>query len=119
MKTKKELIKEYKTQPPKMGIFRITNTINNKIYLIASKNLPATHNRFPFAFQDKNYYIRELQEDWNKYGNSAFKYDDLDILEPNENPDYDYTQDLEALLQLWLDKLQPYDEKGYHKKKKN
>jgi hypothetical protein len=119
MKDKKELIKEYKMSPPKMGIFRITNKVNGKIYLIASKNLPATHNRFPFAFKDNNYFIRELQNDWNKYGDDAFVYDDLDVLEPGDDPKSDYTEELNTLLQLWLDKLQPYGDRGYHTKKQD
>jgi len=118
MPTKEELKKEYKMNPPKMGIFRITNTANNKIYLIASKNLPAAFNRFPFALRTGNYFIRGLQNDWDKYGEAAFKFDELDILEFKEDPNYDYTEDLEMLLQLWLDKLQPYDDKGYHERKK-
>jgi len=117
MPTKEELKKEYKLNPPKMGIFRITNTKNNKIYLIASKNLPAAHNRFPFSLRTGNYFIGELQKEWDEFGESAFAFDDLDVLEFQEDPNYNYTEDLETLLQLWLDRLQPYGEKGYHKKK--
>lgn len=118
MQTKEELKKEYKLNPPKMGIFRITNTVNGKIYLKATKNIPAMFNRFPFSLRSGNYFVRELQDDWDKFGETAFKYDELDVLEFKEDPNYDYTEDLEMLLELWLDKLQPYDEKGYHTKKK-
>jgi hypothetical protein len=117
MPTKEELKKEYKLNPPKMGIFRITNTVNGKIYLVATKNLPAAYNRFPFSLKGGNYFIRDLQKEWNEFGEAAFKFDELDVLEFREDPNYDYTDDLEELLQLWLEKLQPYGDKGYHTKK--
>jgi hypothetical protein len=117
MPTKEELKKEYKMNPPKMGIFRITNTVNKKIYLIASKNLPAMFNRYPFALRTGNYFIRDLQKEWDEFGESAFSFDELDVLEFKEDPNYDYTDDLKTLLNLWLDKLQPYGDKGYHQKK--
>jgi hypothetical protein len=117
MASKKELIKEYKMNPPQMGIFRITNKINNKIYLIASKNLPATYNRFPATFIIGNYFIRDIQKDFDEFGQEAFEYDTLDVLERNDDLNYDYTDDLNELLKLWVDKLEPFNEKGYHTKK--
>ena len=116
MVSKKELIKEYKMNPPEMGIFRIKNKINNKIYLIASKNLPATYNRFPTTFIIGNYFIRDIQKDFDEFGQEAFEYDTLDVLERKDDPNYDYTDDLNELLNLWIDKLQPFDDKGYHVK---
>jgi len=41
----------------------------------------------------------------------------VDYLEPKDGPDYNYTNDLAVLEDMWLEKLQPYDEKGYNKKK--
>jgi hypothetical protein len=116
MASKKELIKEYKMNPPQMGIFRIKNKMNHKIYLIASENLPATYNRFPETFVIGNYFIRDLQKDFDQFGQDAFEYDTLDVLERKEDPSYDYTDDLNELLKLWIDKLQPFDDKGYHVK---
>jgi hypothetical protein len=37
---------------------------------------------------------------------------------PRENPDYDYKSDLEVLEDLWLEKLEPYGDKGYNERKK-
>ena len=42
----------------------------------------------------------------------------VDYLEPKEDPGYDYTKDLMVLEEMWVEKLQPFDEKGYNKKKK-
>ena len=36
-----------------------------------------------------------------------------------EDPLYDYKEDLKTLEELWLEKLQPYDEKGYNQRKKD
>jgi len=40
----------------------------------------------------------------------------LDQLEPKEDPAYNYTDDLTVLLELWLEKLQPFEDRGYNKK---
>jgi hypothetical protein len=41
----------------------------------------------------------------------------LEYLKPGDDPDYDVRGDLDVLEELWLEKLEPYGEKGYNKKK--
>jgi hypothetical protein len=57
-----------------------------------------------------------LQNDFKQYGNENFSFEVVDYLDPKEDLDYDYARDLKALEDMWLEKLQPYDEKGYNKK---
>jgi hypothetical protein len=55
-----------------------------------------------------------LQKDWNELGADAFVFEVLDTLTPPERPDYDPSDDLRALEQLWLDKLKPFGDRGYN-----
>ena len=55
-----------------------------------------------------------LQRDWNRLGADAFVFEVLDTLKPpDDQPDYDPTEDLAVLEVLWLERLQPYAEGGY------
>jgi len=48
---------------------------------------------------------RGLQDDWDADGGEGFEFEVLDVLPPAEDPDADIAQDLETLLELWMEKL--------------
>jgi len=118
MLDKKEIKKQYKQTLPPMGIYQIKNLINGKIFLGSSKNLHGKSNSYKFQLNSGLHINRELQEDYSKYGEDNFTFEVLDKLEPRDDPSYNYDDDLKTLEELWLEKLQPYGEKGYHKIKK-
>jgi hypothetical protein len=60
---------------------------------------------------------KDLQEDFNKIGLDNFTFEIIDLLEPKEDLKMDYTDDLKMLEEIWIDKLQPFDENGYNKRK--
>lgn len=60
---------------------------------------------------------KALQEDFNKMGLDKFTFEIIDLLEPKEDTKMDYTDDLKMLEEIWIDKLQPFDERGYNKRK--
>jgi hypothetical protein len=60
---------------------------------------------------------KTLQADYNAFGADIFEYQVLEQLEPQENPHYNYHEDLQVLEEMWLEKLQPYGEHGYNKPK--
>ena len=113
---KKELKKQYKQTVQPMGIYKIENLVNGKIFIGGSKNLPGKFNSFKFQLKLGSYINRELQRDYNEFGEENFSFEVVDYLEPKEGADHDYTDDLKVLEKMWLEKLQPYDEKGYNKK---
>lgn len=117
MINKSELKKQYKQTLTPMGIFQVSNTINGKVLIGKSKNLPGSLNKHSFTLKMNSHTLPGLQEEYNTYGESAFVFEVLDRLEPKEDPAYNYDEDLETLENLWLEKLQPYDEKGYNKRK--
>jgi hypothetical protein len=59
----------------------------------------------------------QLQADYNELGADQFAYEVLERLEPQDDPNYNYADDLQTLEELWLEKLQPYGDRGYNKKK--
>ena len=116
---KKELKKKYKQTVQPMGIYQIKNIENQKIFIGSSKNLPGKLNSAKFQLQNNSHINRELQRDFSVYGEGKFIFEVIDYLEPKEDSDYNYNDDLKVLEDMWLEKLQPYDEKGYNKKKLN
>jgi group I intron endonuclease len=114
---KKELKKQYKETVQPMGIYQIKNLMNDKIFIGSAKNLQGKLNSVKFQLEHGSYTHRELQKDFNDLGEENFSFEVVDYLEPKEDIDHNYTEDLSVLEEMWLEKLQPFFEKGYNKKK--
>jgi hypothetical protein len=115
---KKGLKKQYKQSLRPMGIFQIKNLINGKIFIGNSENLSGKLNSIKFQLEMGSYVNKELQKDFNQFGEKNFLFEAIDFLEPKEDPNYNYTDDLKILEEMWLEKLQPFEEKGYNLMKK-
>ncbi len=115
MDNRKELIRKYKEAPKPMGIFQIKNLKNNKIYIESSKNLDASINKYKFLLKYELCKNISLQNDWNKFGDNNFIFEVIDTLKPKEEPDINYSKELKTLEELWLEKLNPYNENGYNR----
>jgi hypothetical protein len=115
---KKDLKREYKENPRPMGVFQIRNLTNEKVFVGSSMNLEGIFNRSGFQLKMDGHPNKALQKDWNELGADKFAFEVLEELPPRENPGYDYKADLEVLEDLWLEKLEPYDDKGYNERKK-
>jgi group I intron endonuclease len=113
---KKEIKKKYKATHTPMGIFQIKNLVNGKVFIGSSMNLSGRENRFELEFTMGITIDHLLQKDFQDYGRDNFTFEVIDSLEPKEDPAYDYKEDLRTLEELWIEKLQPFDEKGYNKK---
>ena len=114
---KKEAKKQYKQTLQPMGIYQIRNIVNGKIFIGSSKNLDGRLNRNRFQLEQGLHMNKELQNDYNQFGEGKFSFEVLDYLEPKEDTNYDSTEELKVLEEMWLERLQPYDEKGYNKRK--
>lgn len=114
MKTRKEIREEYKQKKFRIGIFTIRNVTNNKILLGSTPDLDAKWGTQKFQLNAGMHPCAELQADWIELGEEKFIFQVLDeIVQSDEISDY--TKDLKTLEQLWLDKLQPYGDKGYNR----
>jgi hypothetical protein len=108
---------EYKLSHRPMGVFQIRNTANDKVFVDSSTNVPGKINRHTFALKAGVHRCKQLQMEWSEFGESAFEFETLEPVEPRDDQNYDYAADLVTLEDLWLERLEPYGEKGYNKKK--
>lgn len=114
---KKEIRERYKRTPPDMGVYQVKNLANGKIYIGRTKDLKGKLNSERFQLKNDLHMNQELQKDFNELGPERFSFEVLDRLPARESPDRDPSQELKELEQIWLDKLQPYGKRGYHKRK--
>jgi len=115
---KKELKEEYKRTHTPMGIYQIRNLTNNKVFVGAALNLPGILTSKKLQLRVGNHPNKKLQAEWNEFGSESFAFEVLDELTATEGAGYDYRADLALLEEIWLEKLQPYGERGYNAKKK-
>ncbi len=113
---KKEAKLDYKLNPPAMGVFQIRNLRDEKVFVVSTLNLPGSFNRHEFQLKMNAHQSKSLQKDWNELGKEGFAFEILEEISPREN--LDYKAELNFLEDLWLEKLQPYDDKGYNERKK-
>lgn len=115
---KKEAKLAYKAAYRPMGIFLIRNLVNEKVFVGSTTNLDAMFNRIRFQLSAGSHPVKDLESDWRLLGSSKFSFEVLERIIQREDPNYDYASDLETLEDLWLEKLEPYGEKGYNEPKK-
>src|SRR5262245_36422033 len=111
----KELKKEYKLNHPPMGVFQIRNIVNDKVLVSAALNLPGIFNRYKLQLKAGDHPNAALQAEWNEFGAESFVFEILDELTPREGRDN--REEVTLLEELWLEKSQPYGDRGYNKKK--
>jgi hypothetical protein len=116
--TQKELKEAYKQKKFKMGVFQIRNTVNNKIFVEGSVNLDAIWNRHRLELNFGNHRCEPLLADWKTFGEQNFVFEILGEIEPEDGKDQENKKEVKLLEQMYLEELQPYDEKGYNRRPK-
>ena len=110
---RKARIREYKETPRPAGMFRVRNTATGKSLVGSTPNLPGMLSRQRFQLENGSHPSGELQADWNALGPDAFEFEVLDRLKPSDEPDYDATEDLRVLKEMWIEKLRAFGEALY------
>ena len=110
----KQLKKDYQHSPRPMGILLIRNNLSDKVFLVSSPDLPGAINRHKFQLNAGGHPNKSLQADWNQLGSNAFAFEIVDELPPRADPRLDYRGELTSLEDLWLEKLQPFGDRGYN-----
>jgi hypothetical protein len=111
---RKALSRQYKNTLRTMGIGLVRNAANGKVLLLAGQDVSALLNRHRTELRLGTHRNVELQEDWKAAGEQAFAFEVVDTLTPRDAPGYDPADDLRALEQLWLEKLEPFEPAGYN-----
>lgn len=100
------------------GILKLTNLENNKIYIEKSKRLQALENRIKFELKMGSLSNKELQEDYNEYGLDSFKFEVLERVDLEGLGLKEANLKLNQAEKKWLDELEPYENNGYNRRKK-
>lgn len=110
---RKARMRAYKETPREAGIYRIRNKATGRSLVGVAINVPGRLNRHRFELNGGSHPDAELQADWNELGEGAFEFTVLDRLEPREEPDYDPTEDLAVLMDMWRERLVEAGERLY------
>ena len=113
---RKAAIRDYKNTPRPMGVYAIRHVASGRLLVGTSVDLPSILNRERVQLRLGAHPNRALQADWRELGEAGFSFEVLDTLTPPETPGYDPAADLAALGALWLEKLTPWDDRGYNRK---
>jgi len=112
---RKKAKQDYKQALRPMGIVRVRNLKDGRCYLMASADTRGAINSLRFQLKMGAFATSpELARDWKELGEESFVIEVIDELKPVEDPEHDYRADLQVLEELWLDKLKPYGDRGYH-----
>lgn len=106
MDRKKELKEWYKNRKPDMGIFAVRSKVNNKCYIQATHDLKGVINGAKVRLGSGMHPCRELQKEWNEFGEDNFVIEIPEKLEyDKDETKTDYKDDLALLQMIWEEKL--------------
>lgn len=114
MKSRKDLIREYKERPKPAGVFQIKNQVNGKVLLGSSLNLEGPLNSHKFMLTRGKHRNQALQQEWHDYGPDNFVFEILETVKVTDEPYFNLSDELSLLEQIWLEELQPFGEQGYN-----
>lgn len=114
MKTRQEINREYKEQPKPAGIFAVRNTVNGKVLLGSSLNLNGPLNGHKFMLASGSHRNEQLQKDWKEFGAGAFVFEILETVKVKDDENFTVSDELTLLEEIWIEKLQPFGERGYN-----
>ena len=113
-RSRKELKRAYQERPKVAGIFQVKNTANSKVLLGSSLNLDGPLNAHRYMLTIGSHRNAALQADWNQYGANAFVFEILEQITPSDDPQFNLSDELSLLEQIWVEQIQPFGERGYN-----
>ena len=114
MQRRKEINRAYQERVKPSGVFQVKNLANGKVLLGSSLNLEGPLNKHRFMLQINSHPNKELQKDWNEFGPGQFTFEILDTILVKDDPNFNLKDELTLLEEIWLEKLQPFGERGYN-----
>ena len=114
MKSRKEIKREYKERQKPAGVFQVKNAVTGKVLLGSSLNLEGSLNKHKFMLTSGQHRNKTMQEDWHKYGPDKFVFEILEVVKVKDDPNFNLSDELTLLEQIWFEELQPFGERGYN-----
>ena len=113
-KARKEIHREYRERVKPAGVFQVKNLMNGKTLLGSSLNLEGPLNRHRFMLKIGSHTNKALQKDWDELGPDQFTFEILEEVKRKDDPNFNLKDELTLLEMIWLEKLQPFGERGYN-----
>jgi hypothetical protein len=80
--SRREAIRQYKDQAPDVGVFALRCAATGQAWVGMSKNLGQLQNRVFFGLRQGGHPNREVQAAWNAHGAEAFRFEVLEVIDP-------------------------------------
>jgi hypothetical protein len=94
-------------RPLTIGVYGLVNTVTGRMLVGSGVNLRSQFNRMRTELRLGVYRHRPLQDDWQQYGEEAFRFDILEEYLPQEKEGFfEIFTSLQALEEKWAQKLQ-------------
>lgn len=114
MERKRELKQQFKETKVEAGVYEIKNIVNGKVFIGSTRNMKTLNGR-KFELEAGSSTNKELQKEWNEFGREAFQFTPVEYLKKPETGFFDEKRSLQKLEEEWLEKVQPYGERGYNR----
>jgi hypothetical protein len=114
VKSRKEINQEYAERVKPAGVFQVKNMANGKVLLGSSLNLEGPLNRHRFMLKIGSHTNKALQNDWVEFSPEQFVFEILEEVQCKDDPNFNLKDELALLEMIWLEKLQPFGERGYN-----
>lgn len=98
--------KEFKQARRPMGVYAIINSLDNRMFVGFATDLSSRINRHKAELKFGSHRNRGLQELWNSYGESAFEFEILEVLDHEEKVQASPDEELRVLALMWIQKLE-------------
>ncbi len=96
------------------GVYKVENKVNGRFFIGSTRDV-TNLNGLRFQLNMGGFLNRELQKDWDTYGEDQFEITILETFEQGENRGLNAKKRVE-MERKWKETLYAYGEKGYHKK---
>jgi hypothetical protein len=83
---RKAALRDYKARRPRPGIYAVRHGATGRSWAASCPNLDTTKNGLWLQLQQGRHLDRSLQAAWNQWGESAFDYVILEVLEEDMSP---------------------------------
>ena len=114
VKSRRELNREYTERVKPAGVYQVKNLANGKVLLGSSLNLEGPLNRHKFMLKIGSHLNKDMQKDWDELGAEKFVFEILEQVQVKDDPNFNLKDELTLLEMIWLEKLQPFGERGYN-----
>ena len=98
----------------RMGVFRIRNNVNGKVFIGSSLDLIAIWHAQKLQLDFGIHPNSGLQKDWKEQGPENFSYEILEEIKQSDDKPLDYNKEVKTLEKMIIEELQPFGDRGYH-----